>query len=202
MISNINIMAFKKSNAIRRDTLTHLPSFMKFLVIPFMGGNRDPKWIITGYINGKRNYNVNVMKQLYYIMKNVRISYNTGYWSQYSNKYGFITIQYPTEIDPLKKYNEKDRWVIVDNEDLEFFNKYQNNKNWRLRFNEIRTDPYYYDENFQGNIIRYKHLRLFLENKNDAYVPKYIWYDIASINKLRGRSKMKRKDLIKAVLKM
>ena len=140
------------------------------------------------------------MKQLYYIMKNVRISHNYNY--NYGR--GFITIEYPTEIDPLKKYNEKDRWVIVDNEDLEFFNKYQNNKNWRLRFNEINTDPYYYNQYFQGqtNLIHYKHLRLFLENKNNAYVPKWIWYEIASINKLRGRSKLKRKELIKAVLKM
>ena len=193
-------MAFKKSNAIRRDILTHLPSFMKFLVMPFMKGNRDPKWIITGYINGKRNYNVNVMKQLYYIMKNVRISHNYNY--NYGR--GFITIEYPTEIDPLKKYNEKDRWVIVDNEDLEFFNKYQNNKNWRLRFNEINTDPYYYEGYFPGqtNLIHYKHLNLFIKNKNTSYVPKWLWYKIASINKLRGRSKMKRKELIKAVLKM
>ena len=29
-------MAFKKSNAIRRDTLTHLPSFMKFYLNPFL----------------------------------------------------------------------------------------------------------------------------------------------------------------------
>lgn len=171
-------MAFKKSNAIRRDTLTHLPSFMKFLVMPFMKGNRDPKWIITGYINGKRNYNVNVMKQLYYIMKNVEL-----YRSVDCDNQNFETLR----VIDWEKDEEGNNWII----------------NKRIKyFKHIYTDPYYYESYFQGDLIRYKHLNLILQNKNTSYILKWVWYEIASINKLRGRSKLKRKELIKAVLKM
>ena len=183
-------MAFKKSNAIRRDTLTHLPSFMKFLVIPFMGGNRDPKWIITGYINGKRNYNVNVMKQLYYIMKNVEL-----YKRVMSFKDNFETLRI-IDWKGVQRTSDFLRWGTGKIAEEGYYKEI-------IFIKHIYTDPYYYNLYYNdGNLIRYKHLNLFLENKATAYVPKHIWYEIASINKLRGRSKMKRKDLIKAVLKM
>lgn len=64
---------FKKTNKERRALMNLNTNFKTFIMMTPTRATKDAKWIIRGFISGRRKYNKNVMKQLYDIMFNVRL---------------------------------------------------------------------------------------------------------------------------------
>jgi hypothetical protein len=234
---------FKKTNKERKALMNLNTNFKTFLMMTPTYADKDPKWIIRGFISGRRNYNKNVMKQLYDIMFNVRLRRRSGdRIAVYLNTKTHPFYSNCDGLDELTNENDKNyRFYNGDELEKEFecYRAVIHFKNGRRK--KVRVEPtmitlvdtpYELHKKKLSNIrlftlkevsvngnywcwsytngydcLRgYKYLNYMTTTKNGRGV---VWnktaYDIHIIldfNAVRGRSKMKKADKFKALMKL
>lgn len=226
---------FKKTNEERRALMKVNSNFQTFLNMNPTRATKDAKWIIRGFISGRRKYNEDVMKQQYDIMRNVRLR----------KRGGRIAVYLDNDTHPFyKDCDSPYRYLCSDDE---FYYRYNNGDNrdsirrvinCRMRFNNGKIRPIQkemtmiklvdneleYHKKVLPNyrlltLNRYNRYNNYYKDLNDCLkadwcvvggVGKYTQQDnqnyklkrLLSYNNVRGRSKMKKKEMIKAIMEL
>lgn len=239
---------FKKTNKERRALMNINSNFKTFLKMTPTRANKDAKWIIRGFISGRRNYNKKVMKQLYDIMFNVRLRRR-----DYNNIAVYVNTEenpYWTNIDAYQELSfNNDDWYRPNNSDEKPIHKRvmkgtkygkvvqecvmvklqddASAKIWKAKNNyllfkldqsvETNRCVYKYGDYSMGSIekLKYSHHLVMMKCLNKIWTNSFYYgtpmvlhmkaYELkrlATINKIKGRSKMKKGELFKALKKL